>query len=557
MPFHHGFLLLLLVVLTAQCASPPAPSPAAPPDLSLNLPYAERGWTDREAAEFLADRFTFGPTPGLVAEIERSTPDGWLRDQLYPQRETALEDRLEDRYPALGMDTDKMARKYPAPALRLIYTLVRASIKGIDFTELTDDAAVLNEKLDLLTEDALLVRREDRELFSTVPELQEILDNQDYGDFNDLLFQLMAQKMDRATESRYQLREVLTDFWFNHFNVSITRINDSAPFVLAYERDVIRPNVLGKFRDMLTASAHHPAMINYLDQGKNNAAEGAPTLVPTRDPEEVYGEYYNTLKDVVDRHGINENYARELLELHTLGVDGGYRQRDVEELARILTGWKTPVTLQPLPGLIRTFVGLGLRGQDQAEVTKTFYFNPEWHDAGAKTFLGERFPGGRGYEEGVRALDMVSSHPSTARHLARKLVARFTRDDPPPAVVDAVAAAFRSSGGDLREMMLTMVRQPGFWDKSFRRAKVKPPLHFVAASIRSGSVTVRDKAEILRWCTRMGQPLYACQPPTGYTYDRAFWTTGYGLLRRMDFAQTFTSTEEAAFALARPEFQTY
>ena len=566
--------LLLLATLLCTCAPSPASSvyTTPRPTTTLTLPYAQYGWTDAEAARYLADRFTFGATDALVAEIQTSGPGNWLQAQLYPEREAALERELATKYPALTLDGDKMVRKYPAPVLRLIYTLVRAGIQKVDYSEAVgEDASVLNEKLDLLVTDALNIRREDRPLFDGVPQLQEILDDQDYGDFMDLLYQQMALKTERAIRSDNQLVEVLTDFWFNHFNVSLTRINETANFIPSYERDAIRPYVLGDFGEMLKATAQHPAMLTYLDNARNNPDEGAPTLAPQKDQREQLGEEaYELLKDFIDRPGLNENYARELLELHTLGVDGGYSQRDVEEVARVFTGWKVPLSTQPLPGLIRTVVNLGARGADGAVLTDMFHFNPEWHDSGRKTVLGKTYPAGMGYEEGVAVLEQLAAHPATARHITAKLAQRFAGDTPPAGLVSAMAGRFTQSGGDIRQTLLAMVQHRDFWRKELRGSKVKQPFHYIVSAARVDNLTnLNNLVELLRWNTKLGQPLYACQPPTGYPYTQAFWTTGSGLLGRMDFAAELIQghsirtvydgpdQRKTVLLLAGPEFQTY
>ena len=548
------YSLFILLLLTLSCGGPAGGGWYADrvPTTQPQLPYARLGWTDREAAAYLAERLTFGATPALVQTIE-ADPAAWLQGQLYPT-EQAFDRELRTRYPALYLPTDKMVRSYPAPVMRLIYTVVRANIQGVDYTAITEDPGALNERLDLLVDDLLNVRGRDRPLFDGVPSLQDILDRQDYGDFNALITNQMAQKLERAVRSEHQLLEVLTDFWYNHFNVSLTRVNETANFIPAYERDVIRPGALGNFGEMLLGTARHPAMLTYLDNSSNNPEAGAPTLAPQKDPEEQYGEYYESLKDFVDQPGLNENYARELLELHTLGADGGYTQSDVRELARILTGWKVPVTLQPMPGLIRAVVALGMRGPNTV-TTPTFYFNPEWHDAGRKTLLGRTYPAGRGYEEGEAAIQQLAEHPSTARFVCGKLAARFTRDVPPPALVDALAARFRATKGDLRAVTLALFEHPAFWDRAHADEKLKTPFHYVAAALRLGGTPPADYAEPLRWCTRLGQPVYACQPPTGYSYDRAYWATAGGFLQRWNYAATHGAVLRDR--LTAPAFQTY
>ncbi|MBM3270476.1 MAG: DUF1800 domain-containing protein [Candidatus Sericytochromatia bacterium] len=302
--------------------------------------------------------------------------------------------------------------------------------------------------------------------------------------------ELAQAKLLRAVHGEWQLREVMVDFWFNHFNVAAQK-GPLKWLVTGYERDVIRPRTLGRFRDLLGAVAHSPAMLVYLDNFQS-VAEGR-------------------------KRGLNENYARELLELHTLGVGGGYTQQDVRETARLLTGW----------GVAR------LREEPE------FAFLARQHDTGAKTVLGERFPAGGGQAEGERLLDLLAAHPATARHVAEKLVRRFVSDDPPAGLVARAAARFGATGGDIRETLRLILESPEFAASAGQ--KTKTPWEFVVSALRATGARTDAGLPILDALRRMGQPPYLCQPPTGYPDRPELWTTPGGLLARLSFAHALAA----------------
>jgi hypothetical protein len=310
--------------------------------------------------------------------------------------------------------------------------------------------------------------------------------------------ELIQSKLLRSAYSERQLQEVMTDFWFNHFNIFIGKGADRY-LVTGYERDVIRPNALGKFKNLLLATAKSPAMLWYLDnwqsvgpnsqaagRGKNN---GKPSL------------------------GLNENYAREVMELHTLGVNGGYTQKDVTELARVLTGWTIEEPRQ----------GGG------------FVFREPRHEPGDKTVLGRVFHED-GQREGEAALAMLAAQPATARFISTKLAQRFVSDTPPQALVDAMAKTFTESDGDIKAVLRTMLRAPEFWDKNEYRAKVKTPLEFAISAIRATGAEITRTQSLADALNRMGMPLYGAQPPTGYAMRAENWVNSGALLNRMNFA---------------------
>ena len=345
--------------------------------------------------------------------------------------------------------------------------------------------------------------------------------------------ELGQQKLLRAVHSERQLQEVLVDFWFNHFNVFARKGPRIQPYLTSYERDAIRPHVLGKFRDLLGAVAESPAMLIYLDNWLSSDPDGPdpqtvmrqrqrgmsggrrPPIGPTRFDTPARGQTPRRQSPQPRRRGgLNENYARELLELHTLGVDGGYTQQDVVDVARAFTGW----TLDP-PQL-----GAGFR------------FEPRLHDSGEKQILGQTIEAGGGKSDGERVLDMLARHPSTAQFIAMKLARRFVADDPPSAVVARAAATFRDTDGDLREVVRAIVTSPEFLSPEAYEAKVKTPLEFVVSAVRATGARTYNAQSLVRSLRELGMPPYLCQPPTGYDDTASAWINTGALLSRMNFA---------------------
>ena len=318
-----------------------------------------------------------------------------------------------------------------------------------------------------------------------------------------IILELQQARLLRAVHSQRQLYEVMVDFWSNHFNVFAAKGADRW-LMTTYDRDTIRPHALGKFRDLLLATAQSPAMLFYLDNWLSVSPNSAAMA---------------RLPPNARRRGINENYAREIMELHSLGVDGGYTQQDVHEVARCFTGW----TL--------------IRPRGDAE----FSFEPRFHDQGAKTVLRTRFPAGGGMEDGMKIIELLARHPSTAKFISTKLVRRFVADDPPVPLVNRAADAFRRSDGDIRTVIRTILEAPEFYSEQAHRAKVKKPLEFVASALRATNAETRVTPQLLRYLGRMGEPLFLAQPPTGYPDVGASWTSPDMLLTRMNFAYDLTA----------------
>jgi uncharacterized protein (DUF1800 family) len=325
--------------------------------------------------------------------------------------------------------------------------------------------------------------------------------------------ELIEAKLQRAVYSPRQLEEVLVDFWFNHFNVFSGK-GAVGMLLTSYERDAIRPFVLGRFRDMVLATARHPAMLFYLD---NHMSHAAPENAPG------FAAGVGFVDGAGSRQGVNENYGRELMELHTLGVDGGYTQDDVLNVARAFTGW--------------TIFDPNRYGE--------FQFNPALHDRGKKVVLGHTFPRGGGEEEGVKIIDLLAAHPSTARFISRKLAQRFVADDPPRPLVDRMAATFTKTGGDLRAVMESLLFSREFISEGAWQAKIKTPFELVASALRALDADVRDATALAQRLTDLGQPLYGRVDPNGYADTADAWSAGAGLLSRMKFANALAMDQIA------------
>ncbi len=340
--------------------------------------------------------------------------------------------------------------------------------------------------------------------------------------------ELVEAKLLRAVYSERQLDEVMIDFWFNHFNVFVNKGADRV-LLTTYEQQVIRPHAMGKFEDLLLATARSPAMLFYLDNwlsvGPNSPrATGGPgrNAGPygpyRRNPRRFPGPNPNANEKRRPNSGLNENYGRELLELHTLSVNGGYSQKDVTEVAKVFTGWT----------IDKPFEGGGFR------------FDPRMHEPGDKYVLGHRIKS-KGEDEGREVLHRLATSPQTAHFISLKLAQRFVADDPSPTLVDRMAKTFEKKKGDIREVLSTMFHSPEFWADGSYRAKMKTPLEFVASAVRATGAEVDDALPLTRQLGNMGMPLYGAQPPTGYSMKADTWVSSSALLTRMNFALALTS----------------
>ena len=332
--------------------------------------------------------------------------------------------------------------------------------------------------------------------------------------------ELTMAKMTRAIYSERQLQQVMDDFWFNHFNVFAGK-GEVKWYLTSYEREVIQPHALGKFRDLVTDTAKSPAMLFYLDNFLSADPNAAARLAAQRAQRQQmrrgpYGypprpqQAQNKKKQ--DR-GLNENYGRELMELHTLGVDGGYTQKDVTEVARCFTGWTI----------------------EKPRENPQFKFDEKLHDPNPKVVLGKKIHAG-GMKDGEEVIDLLVKNPHTAKFISTKLARRFVSDNPPDALVQRMTKSFQKSDGDIREVMRSMIYSPEFWSRDAYRAKVKTPFELVASSVRALGTDVDTPMPLVQWVNRIGEPLYQCQPPTGYSDKADAWVNTGALLNRLNFS---------------------
>lgn len=473
------------------------------------LPYRAAGLNERQAARFLLQRLTFGPCPGEVDAVVAQGLESWLEAQL----EGALpEEEVGSRLADLRCLTLRDGEERTAYVSR-------------------------NRMMELAEQDALRKWTEGSERSRQIYEarLRDFKDAQGLSSYDDLFDELRYQKLVRCRYAQNQLREVLTDFWFNHFNVAA--LNDNVRVnALSYERDILRPEALGSFPAMLHQTSQHPAMLYYLDNAQSSAPATARTTLNVRyeaAPKEQQEDLRQGQPLKRKNGGLNENYAREVMELHTLGVDGGYTQKDVAELARCLSGW---TVLYPeakndnLRALIEPGEALGY------EQRGDFLFRADWHDSDAKILLGHPIAAGGGREEGEQALELLAQHPATARLLAHKLSQRFVCDEPPALLVERLARVYRESRGEIRPVLVALVESPEFWAEAVHPSKVKSPLEYFVSSLRCCDADLQFERGHFYWLQRMGEPLYACAPPTGYSEDSRCWVSTSSLVNRLNFA---------------------
>jgi uncharacterized protein (DUF1800 family) len=493
---HTRWALFTLAAGVAAMASGLAAvgSPAGAPD----------GKAADQAVVHLLHRLGYGPRPGDIEKVRRMGLEAYIEQQLHPDRisDVNAEERLSG-LSTLSMGSRELAERYELPALAAQRERRQAAAKNPDGA------------------------------LSQPPPVPGLMRQQ----ANLPLMELSQQKVLRAIYSERQLQEVLTDFWFNHFNVDARKgpVRIMAP---EYERDAIRPYVLGRFRDLLGATAKSPAMLFYLDNWMSADPDGPG--IDARQPLAGRGAIGGFGRGRLQRppigqrpsqqgqlrnapRGLNENYGRELLELHTLGVDGGYTQRDVTEVARAFTGWTI----------------------DRPRLGGGFRFEPRMHDNGEKLVLGHRIKSGGGIRDGEQVLDILSAHPSTARFISTKLARRFVSDAPPQALVDRMAARFAATGGNLGDVMKLLLTSPEFLSPDAYRAKVKTPFEFVVSSLRATGLDLTDARPLVRAVQQLGMPLYQCQPPTGYKDTADAWVNAGALVNRMNVALTLAGGELA------------
>jgi len=498
------------------------------------------GFSADQKIVHLLNRIGFGPRPGDIERVKKMGVDKYIDLQLHPERidDPTIEAKLAN-YPSLKMSLAQIQEKYPPPQLLGRQLGLRQGKN----TPVLPPGEGADEN----------TKREYRQQINAYYQENNLRPPQ------FLLQELQAQKIVRAAYSERQLQEVMTDFWFNHFNIFWAK-NADRNLTTDYEMSVIRPNTMGKFKDLLLATAKSPAMLVYLDNfqsmspdaqrpnqrqmrrqaagqrrpGAQGRGFGDPRLnnpnLPgeqndremQRDqmtPEQQRQLPANGLRN--RKPGINENYAREIMELHTLGVEGGYTQKDVQEVARCLTGW----TL------------------DRPRQGTEFVFRSFMHDNGEKTVLGRKIPAGGGIKDGEMVIDILAHHPSTAKFISTKLVRRFVSDTPPPALVDRVASVYTKTDGDIREMLRTIITSPEFNSKEAHRSKVKSPFELAVSAVRALGVDLIVPIQTAQFIAKMGQPLYLYQAPTGYPDRADQWVNTGALLERLNFGLALTTNK--------------
>jgi len=475
-------------------------------DQKLQMPYKKEGLTNNQAAAHLLSRLTFGARPNDVDEVIKMGLGKWVEKQLDASfSNDLLNAKLQD-YETLKMDNE---------------TIVNTYLNAGQVVKLSQKAGFLNkDSVDKIN------KPEYRE------EIKKLMEQQGLKAPGELVRQTINQKIIRAVYAENQLQELLTDFWFNHFNVSQTK-GQSQPYILTYERDAIRPNVIGKFEALLTATAQHPAMLYYLDNATSVSDDNRFATRMMRN---------NKLGNKNKRSGLNENYAREVMELHTLGVDGGYTQQDVTEVARALTGW----TVRPMikgTAAVKLMDGIdkSMMNKQGFVVQDDFLFRANKHDEGEKKILGNQFPANGGYKEGLEVLHLLAVHPSTAKFICTKLAIRFVTDTPSMALIDKMTEAFKLSKGDIKAVLISMLNSSEFWKKDVVRSKIKSPFELVISAVRATNAKVYQPFQLYNWSSRMGQKFYSYQAPTGFPDNASFWVNSGSLLNRMNFGLAFAS----------------
>ena len=413
--------------------------------------------TQKQKELHILNRLTFGPRAQDLEHIHKIGIQSFIAEQLNPEKiNDSVCDKDLKKYELIAKTTEELMTLYPDPA----NPIRRPDMKG----KIKDKKSA----------------------------------DQAYHDINNMCDELASAKLTRAAESNRQLQEIMVDFWFNHFNVHFWK-NEVPWLIISYERDIIRPHVLGKFRDLLLAVAQSPAMLVYLDNSSNRASPN-PNALPNPEMK------------------LNENYGRELLELHTVGVDGGYNQKDVTEAARVLTGW-----------------GITGMNYNSAPVPVGFKFKPYQHDPGTKVVMGHSFGPDGGVEEGVQLMDFLGHHPSTAHFIALKLCRHFVSDNPTKELVGRVSQTFKDSDGDIRETLKAIFDSPEFTDPENYHSKVKTPFEYVVSSLRAAGTTILGGQDIIWKLHGMGEPLYLCETPTGYPDIAKAWLGSGSLLGRINF----------------------
>jgi uncharacterized protein (DUF1800 family) len=501
-----------------------------------------------EAVLHALNRLGYGPRPGDVERVKQLGLTKWIELQLNPKSidDSAVEARL-NIYPTLKMSNSQLMAEYPnlkqqaakqnaqareetpeQKAQRQADTAINAMARDLDANDTSTNGTMLanNGTVAAASPDTPSPMKLNpptrgagrKDALSVDPNAVPPAISDDSKRPQRVVEELAMAKMTRAVYSERQLQQVMDDFWLNHFNVFAGK-GEVKWYLTSYERDVIQPHALGKFKDLVTATAKSPAMLFYLDNYLSADPKAAQRLAAQRAMRQMPrggrrpSAPANPQKSKKQERGLNENYGRELMELHTLGVDGGYTQKDVTEVARCFTGWSI----------------------EKPREIAVFKFDEKLHDPDVKVVLGKKIHSG-GMKDGEQVIELLSKNPNTAKFISTKLARRFVSDNPPPALVARMAKTFHKSDGDIREVMRTMIYSPEFWSRQAYRAKVKTPYELVASSVRALGTDVDTPMPLVQWVARIGEPLYQCQPPTGYSDKAETWVNTGALLSRLNFS---------------------
>jgi len=445
---------------------------------------------DQSQAVHLLNRVTFGPSPGDIDRVKSMGLRAYIEQQLNPAQ-------LAEAPSVLDLEANSSTNKKSNEDLISEFQEMRKKIALAKKADKADGDATKN------------------------PEIKQMA-----GFYKSLRQQDINTKLARCTESPRQLQEVMTEFWFNHFNVFLNKGLDTI-LVDSYENQAIRPNALGNFRDLVEATCHHPAMLFYLDNWENTAPDSPGSK----------GRF----------KGLNENYARELMELHTLGVDGGYSQKDVTELARVLTGLSIGTAKQ---------MEQARMGRIQMQPVGNFgaYFYPQRHDFGDKVVLGRRIKGS-GEGEIEECVDMLVRSPATAHHISYQLAQYFVCDNPPDSLVNKLSSRFTQTNGDIKSVLRELFYSKEFWDPAYENAKYKTPLRFVVSTLRASGTHLQSYSPVDQFLRMQGEPLYGCITPDGYKNTKEAWLNPDGLLRRINFATAVAAGKLPGAADQIPEYR--
>ncbi|MEZ5306463.1 MAG: DUF1800 domain-containing protein [Pyrinomonadaceae bacterium] len=538
--------IFVVFAFAAQLMAVPAPRDGRNPLIGKKL-------SEDQKALHVLNRLGFGPREGDLEKVKSMGIQKYIDWQLEPEKiDDSKTVALLKNFEVLNLSVDEIFAKYPNPG---------AFLRALEGNRRNQNPQQQEEN----NEARMRERRQ---------KLQELYQKYDLKPANQIMSQVQASRILRATYSERQLEEVMVDFWSNHFNV-YSRKGATRFFIPSYERDVIRKNALGNFKDLLTATAQHPAMLFYLDnfQSVSPDADGAQNRNRQRLLSQMQNGKLNPrvreqLKrrgrtdEEIDRlveaakngggnnqRGINENYARELMELHTLGVDGGYTSDDIKEVARAFTGW----TIYDANGFRRAAANM-VKDRDDRQAERqarqlgisantesgTFVFASALHDKKPKTVLGVKIDDG-GIKDGLKVIDLLANHPSTAKFIARKLAVKFVNDEPSEALVNDTAAAFTKSKGDIKTTLRALFNHKDFYAADNYRAKIKTPFELMVSSLRALNADARNGRVLIGLLERMGEPLYGYQAPTGYPDKAVDWVNTGGLLERMNFAVALAS----------------